>query len=148
MHSIPAVALDPVGNVTLSLQVAILFLLILGLPFVRAQRSRRNLMWHGYLTVVALGLHTILILLVMTPSFTGAVSELSGLTLLGSVTVWSHAVLGTIAEVLAIVLVAAWLRAGPSKMACAHWKRWMMPTFIIWTISLVNGTLVHIFGSV
>lgn len=141
-----AVALDPVGNVSLSLQVAILFLLILGLPFVRSQSSRKNLTWHGYSTVAALVLHTILILLVMVPSFTKGVSEFGELSIFNSITVWSHAVLGTTAEVLGIVLVVAWLRRGPSKMACALWKKWMMPTFIIWTVSIVNGALVHILG--
>ncbi len=141
-----AVALDPVGNVSLSLQVAVLFLLILGLPFIRGQNGRKTFLWHGYSTVAALVLHTILILIVMIPSFTRGFSEFGGLTLFNSIIVWSHAVLGTTAEVLAIVLVVVWLRRGPSKMACTLWKKWMMPTFIIWTVSIVNGALLHILG--
>ena len=141
-----AVALDPVGNVSLSLQVAILFLLILGLPIFRGKNSQKNFTWHGYSTVAALVLHTILILIVMIPSFAEGFSEFGELTLFNSITVWSHAVLGTTAEVLGIILVVAWLRRGPSKMACALWKKWMMPTFIIWTVSIVNGALVHILG--
>jgi hypothetical protein len=140
------VALDPVGNVSLSLQIAILFLLILGLPFVRGQSSKKNFTWHGYSTIVALVLHTILILIVMLPSFSKGFSEFGELTLFNSITVWSHAVLGTAAEVLGIVLVVVWLRRGPSKMACVLWKKWMMPTFIIWIVSIVNGALVHILG--
>jgi hypothetical protein len=139
-------ALDPIGNVSLSLQIVILFLLILGLPIFRGKNSQKNFTLHGYSTIVALVLHTILILLVMIPSFTEGFSEFGELTLFNSITVWSHAVLGTTAEVLGIVLVIAWLRKGPSKMACAMWKKWMMPTFIIWTVSIVNGALVHILG--
>lgn len=138
--------LDPVGNVSLSLQIVILFLLVLGLPFVRGQNSRKNLMLHGYSTVLALVLHTILILIVMIPTLIGGFNEFAGLSLFYSVTVWSHAVLGTTAEILAIILVASWLREGPSKMMCATWKKWMMPTFIIWTIAIINGALVHILG--
>jgi hypothetical protein len=141
-----AVALDPVGNVSLALQVAILFLLVLGLPFIRGQNGKKNLMWHGYSTVAALVLHTILILIVMIPSFTTGFSEFGELTLFNSITVWSHAVLGTTAEILGIVLVVAWLCMGPTKMACVLWKKWMMPTFIIWTVSIVNGALLHILG--
>jgi hypothetical protein len=146
MEVCSTVALDPVGNVSLILQVVILFLLILGLPLVRGANTKKNLMWHGYLTVVALLLHTILIFLVMVPSFSNGFGELGGLSVLDFFTVWSHAVLGTVAEVLAIILIVPWLYKRPSKMVCARMKKWMMPTFIIWVITIVNGTLIHILG--
>jgi hypothetical protein len=140
------VALDPVGNVSLVLQVVILFLLILGLPLVRGATTKKNLMLHGYLTVVALGLHTVLIFVVMIPSFSNGFEELGGLSVVNSFTVWSHAVLGTAAEVIAIALIVPWLYRHPSRMACARMKKWMMPTFIIWVIAIVNGALIHILG--
>jgi hypothetical protein len=140
------VALDPVGNVSLILQVIILFLLILGLPLVRGANSKKNLMRHGYLTVVALALHTILIFVVMIPSFLAGFGELGEISVLDSFNVWSHAVLGTTAEALAIIMISIWLYNRPSMMACAKLKKWMLPTFIIWTISLINGTLIHILG--
>ena len=139
-------ALDPVGNVSLSLQVVILFLLILGLPLARGPSGQKNFMRHGYSTLAALVLHTILILIVMIPTLVGGANEFVALTILSSITVWSHVVLGTAAEILGVLLVAAWLLKGPSKMTCALWKKWMMPTFIIWVVSIVNGALVHIFG--
>jgi hypothetical protein len=140
------VALDPVGNVSLVLQVVILFLLVLGLPFFRGQINKKNFMFHGYSTVAAIVLHTALIFVVMVPSFTGGLSELSGLSLFDSVTVWSHVVLGTAAEVLGVILVAAWLIQGPARLACGRWKKWMMPIFVVWVISIVNGALVHVLG--
>ena len=139
-------ALDPVGNISLSIQVAILFLLILGLPFFRGTSNRKNLMWHGYSTILALLLHTFLIFLVMIPVFTGGFGEFGGLSLFYSVTVWSHVVLGTTAEVLGIIVVASWLLGGPSRMTCGRWKKWMTPIFIIWVISIVNGAFIHILG--
>lgn len=139
-------ALDPVGNVSLSLQIVILFLLILGLPFVRRPSEKKNLVLHGYLTVLALALHTILIFLVMVPSFANGFIELGELSLFGSVTVWSHGILGTVAEVLGILLITSWLVRGPSRMTCGRWKKWMMPIFIIWVLSIINGALVHILG--
>ena len=141
-----AVALDPVGNVSLVLQISILFLLILGLPFVKSAGSKKNFERHGYLTALALGLHTVLIFVVMVPTFTGGLGELSGLSLLDSFNVISHVVLGVTAEVLGIFLVAAWLRRGPSKMACVRWRKWMVPTFVIWVVSIVGGTLIHVIG--
>lgn len=139
-------ALDLAGNISLSLQIAILFLLILGLPLARGPSGEKNFIRHGYSTVAALILHTLLILLVMIPTFTGGFNELNSLTLITSITVWSHVVLGTAAEVLGIVIVAAWALKGISKMACVSWRKWMMPTFIIWVVAVVNGALVHIFG--
>jgi hypothetical protein len=138
--------LDPIGNISLTLQIVILFLLIVGLPFFRGQKEQKNITVHGYFTVVALVLHTILIFLVMIPSFSDGLSELGELSLLNSFTVWSHAVLGTTAEVLGIMIIAFWLSKGPKKRACWKLKKWMIPTFAIWVISIVNGALIHILG--
>ena len=146
MFTISAMALDPVGNVSLVLQVAILFLLILGLPIARGSGTKKNFMRHGYSTTAALILHTILIFVVMVPTLIDGTSEFATLTFFVSLTVWSHVVLGTAAWIMGIVLVGSWFRKGHSKMTCALWKKWMMPTFIIWTISIVNGALIHIFG--
>jgi hypothetical protein len=138
--------LDPVGNISLALQIVILFLLVVGLPFFRGSANKKHWMLHGYSTFAALILHTVLIFLVMIPSFTLGFDELSGLSLFDSVTVWSHALLGTVAEVFGIILVALWVSKGPSKMACFRYKKWMTPIFIIWVISIVNGALIHILG--
>ncbi len=143
---IALMALDPVGNVSLSIQIAILFLLVLGIPLARGPTSRKNLIRHGYSTIVAVALHTVLIFAVMIPVLVSGSSEFGSLSLLSSITVWSHAVFGTTAEVSGIVLVVAWVRRGTSKMTCASWKKWMMPTLIIWVLAVVNGALVHILG--
>jgi hypothetical protein len=105
-----------------------------------------KILFHGYSTLLALVLHTILIFLVMVPTFTGGMGELGGLSLFDSFTVWSHIVLGTAAEVLGIILVASWLRVSTSKMGCAKWKKWMTPIFAVWVISILNGALIHILG--
>lgn len=141
------VALDPVGNVSLIFQIVTMFLLVLGLPFFRsATKNKKNLLAHGYSTVAALILNSILIFVVMIPSFTGGLSEIGDLSLFASVTVLSHALLGTLAVISAIIMIASWLWKGPTKLTCATWKKWMLPTFIIWAIAIVNGTLVHILG--
>ena len=134
MLNIAYVAFDPVGNVSLVLQIVILFLLVLGLPFFRGQTNIKNFTLHGYSTVAALVLHTALIFVVMIPTFTGGLGELGGLSLFDSVTVWSHIVLGTAAEILGVILVVFWLGKGPSKLSCGRWKKWMMPIFFVWAI--------------
>jgi hypothetical protein len=138
--------LDPVGNVSLILQVVILFLLILGLPFVKGIGAKKNLMLHGFLTALALVLHTFLIFIVMIPTFNNGLGELSGLSFLYALTVWSHVILGTAAEILGIIVVGFWVSKPLSNMACARTKKIMLPLFIIWTVAIINGALVHIFG--
>ncbi len=143
-----SIPLDPVGNVSLILQVAILFLLILGLPFTRGLSNKKNLMRHGYFTALAVGLHTVLIFVVMVPTFVTGLASFETEGLLDMLNVWLHVVLGTVAEVLGVAIVVMWLGYGPSNMACARLKKWMMPTFVIWLISIIGGAIVHIFGMI
>jgi len=137
--------LDPVGNTVLSFQIVSLFLLILGLPFDKGKGNKRSIARHGYLALLAVVLHTVLIFIVMIPSLDANFGVISNLSILESIDVWSHAVLGTIAEVLSVILIGFWLKS-PSKMACGKRRKWMMPVFVIWTISLVNGAVIHILG--
>ncbi len=138
--------LDVVGDVSLVLQIVILFLLIIGLHFFRGSITKKNWMWHGYSTIAALVLHTVLIFAVMVPTLASGIDETASLNFVSSFTVWSHAVLGTAAEVAGALLVAAWIISGPSKLKCYRWRKWMLPTFIIWVIAIVNGAFVHIYG--
>ena len=140
-------ALDPVGNVSLSIQIVILFLLILGLPLVRrGENAKENIIVHGYLTLAAVLLNTVLIFIVMLPSFSIGLGELGSLSFLASLTLWSHVLLGVVAEVLGIILVAQWLSKPPSRMSCSKTKAWMWPTFVIWAVAVVTGALIHILG--
>jgi len=141
-----AAPLDPVGSTVLSLQIVILFLLILGLPFVKSKNEKKNIAKHGYLTVLALVLHTITVLIVMVPSFSTNFDSVGELSILQSTTVWLHAVTGIAAEILGIVLVASWAFKPLQQMTCAKRKWLMAPTFIIWTTSLITGAVIHVAG--
>jgi hypothetical protein len=139
------VALD-LGYVSLGLQVLIFFLLILGLPLVRGAGNKKNLMRHGYLTVLALILHVSLTIILMIPTIDSGFGALNGLSFLDSLTVWSHVILGTAAIILGFIIVGFWLSKPLSNMACLRAKKIMLPLLIIWTISLINGAIIHIFG--
>lgn len=141
MSMIPS---DPIGDISLILQVVILFLLILGLPFIKGVGVKRSYKTHGYLTILALILHSIIIFTVMVPAFGGGIGELGELSTVASVTVWSHVFLGTAAEILGIMVVGLWLSKPLSNMACLKMKKTMLPLFIIWTISIINGALIHL----
>ena len=133
---------DP-GDASLVLQVAVFFLLILGLPFVKGIGTKKNFIIHGYLTVFALILHIIGTLIVMIPSFGSGFAELSELSVLSSFIFWSHVILGTVAPILGFIVVGFWVSKPLSNMACLKMKKVMMPLLIIWAISLVFGALVH-----
>ena len=141
-----AAPLGPVGNTVLSLQIVILFLLILGLPFVKRRNEKKNLTRHGYLTASALVLHTATILIVMIPSLYTNLGSVGELSIVQSVVVWLHAATGIAAEILGIVLVASWAFKPLQQMTCAKRKWLMMPTFIIWTVSLITGAVTHVAG--
>jgi hypothetical protein len=59
--------------------------------------------------------------------------------------VLSHAILGSVAEVLGFVVVGLWVSKPLKNMACLKARKIMLPLFIIWTISLINGAIIHIF---
>ena len=140
------VPFDLVGNVSLILQVAIIFLLIIGLPNFKGRDNNRNSSRHGYLTVLALILHTILIIIIMVPTFSNGISELGSLPPIYRFNVISHAILGTIAEVIGLIIISYWILKSPKKMQCGKMRRYMMPLFVIWLISLINGAIIHIVG--
>jgi hypothetical protein len=140
------VSSDPVGDISLVLQVVILFVLILGLPFVKGLGVKKSFFMHGYLTIFALILHSVLIFIVMIPVFNNGIGELGGLSFLAALTVWSHVILGTAAEILGIIVIGFWVSKPLSNMACLRMKNVMLPLFIMWTLSIINGAIIHILG--
>jgi hypothetical protein len=140
------VSSDPVGDISLVLQIVILFLLILGLPFVKGLGIKKNFLMHGYLTILALLTHSVLIFVVMIPVFNNGIGDLGGLSFLSALTVWSHVILGTVAEISGLLVIGFWISKPLSNMNCLRMKKVMLPLFIIWTISIVNGAIIHILG--
>ena len=136
--------LDLIGNISLVIQIVILFLLVLGVPIFKGYGVAKNLRLHGYITVVALILHTILIFAVMVPSFLAGLTDIGSLPLLSVINVWLHAILGTFAEVLGFVIVGYWVSKPLSKMGCMKAQKLMMPLFLIWVISVIGGTIIHL----
>ena len=97
----------------LVLNVVILFLFLMRLPLLRSVNrgvnAKRNFIRHGYLTLVALVLETSLVFVVMIPSFLKGVSEFSRLSILDSANVWSHVILGIIADLIGFIIIVPWL---------------------------------------
>jgi uncharacterized membrane protein YozB (DUF420 family) len=134
---------DP-GDASLAFQVVVFFLLVLGLPFVKGIGTKKNFMIHGRLTFLALMLHAILIFIAMVPSLGGGSGGVTGLSFLYASIFWSHVILGTAALILGFTIIGFWVYKPLSNMECMRVKKVMAPLLIIWAISLINGSLVHI----
>jgi hypothetical protein len=80
----------------------------------------------------------------MIPSFTNNFDVVLSLSPLSALNTWLHVGLGVVAEVAGFVYVVMWLAFSPSTMQCIRFRRYMMPTFIIWIIAVISGTLIHL----
>ncbi len=136
--------LDLNGNITLSLSIIILFMLVLGLPLVRGINNKRNLMKHGYLTTVAMLLETILVFVVMVPSALSSSSAILSLSPAYAINTWLHFGLGIVAEVSGFWFIGLWVVFSRSNMRCVTARKYMMPALIIWIIAIITGALIHL----
>ena len=136
--------LDLTGNVTLTLSVTSLFLLILGLPLVAGVSNKKNLTRHGYLTIIALALQIILVFAIMVPSLIVNMNSILDLSILSALNTWIHMGVGVLALGSGFAYVILWLWFSRSKMRCFTAKKYMLPTFIIWIVAIVTGALIHI----
>ena len=136
-------ALDTIGNLTLILSIISLLLLIVATPKV-SSKNIKNLMIHGYLTIVALVLETGLTFVVMVPSFLENIDSILSLSLAYSLDTWLHVSLGIFGLAAGFAYVTLWLVYSRSKMRCYKAKKWMMPTFLIWILIDISGALIHL----
>jgi len=138
---------DVWGNVIVFFQVAIIFLLLLGLPIEKGVAAKmRNLKIHGYCTVMAVVLHTPLTFLVMVPAYYSELANMSSTSLFAASLVWCYVLVGFAVEVLSFWVVWVWLSRPLSDMACRRMKKVMLPLFIVWEISAFIGVLIQIRG--
>jgi hypothetical protein len=127
----------------LILQAVFLFMLVLGLPLSKDAGSKKTFTRHGYLTIAALVLHTISVIIIMVYLAINGLLTLKDKPILNSMTVISHSILGTAAMVLGFIVVGFWVSKPLGTMNCYRAKRLMLPTLIIWTISLILGYIIY-----
>jgi hypothetical protein len=133
-----------IASINLGVQIVVLVLLLGGYWLKRMKKFRQ----HGIAMLIAVILHTITVLAVMLPSFVSAVIPLILANTSAVVTVVAplHGVMGIIAAVLGVWIVASWrLRAslqycglGKSK------KKLMLFTLILWLIALFLGIILYL----
>ena len=136
---------DLIGDISLILQIIIVFLLILGVPLVKGElKNTKNFLRHGYLTAFALGLHTVLVVVIMIFLALDGFADLPTLPVLNIVLMVTHIILGFAALVLGFVVVGVWLTKPLKNLACYKVRKIMLPLIIIWAASLVIGAIIHL----
>lgn len=128
------------SDVNLLFQLAILFVLVLGFSFKR----RRIYAKHGATMGIAVALHTVAIFAIMVPSLSALIGSFENLLALPELVILSHAVLGSLVELLGLYLVVAWVSHHREVKICFENKKFMKPTIILWLIELALGIFVYI----
>lgn len=139
-------ALDFQGNIVSVIQVIALILLVIGVYPYKIRTKNRNLIIHGFLSIVAIGLNLSTVLSIMVPIFSSNLVIISNLTLVQSAVVWLHVVLGIVAITLGLIMIFSWITHPLGELGCSKTWRLMIPTFVIWTLTLVFGLAIHIFN--
>lgn len=125
-----------IANINLALQIVILAILSIGMGYKRKGRFAS----HGSAMLIAVVLNAVSFFLVMWPSFvTFDFSTLDSPIKIASLT---HGILGGIAEILGVFLVAAW---GLQKtvQSCVRRRMIMRITIALWVVALALGILLY-----
>lgn len=141
-------ALDFQGNVVSVIQIIALILLTIGVYPYRIRTKNRNLIMHGFLSIIALALNLATTISVMIPTFSTSFTFISELPLLQATIIWVHAASGAAAIILGVVIIVSWVTHPLGELGCAKNWRLMIPTFLIWALALVLGLIIHIYGIV
>ena len=141
-------ALDFQGNIVSVIQIIALLLLIIGVYPYRIRTKNRNLILHGFLSILSLGLNLGTVIFVMIPTFDTSIGLVVGLSILPSIVVWLHVASGIAAILLGFVIITSWVTHPLGELGCSKTWKLMIPTFVIWTLSLVLGLVIHIYNIV
>ncbi len=141
-------AFDFQGDIVSVIQVIALILLIIGVYPNRIRTKNRNLIMHGFLSIIALALNLGTVISVMIPVFSSTLIPNSGLSILQSTIIWLHVASGIAAIVLGFVIIVSWILHPLGELGCTKVWRLMIPTFLIWALALILGLTIHIYSIV
>jgi uncharacterized membrane protein YozB (DUF420 family) len=126
----------------INLVFQIVILAIISMSF--ALKRMHKYFLHGITMLIGVVFNTFSFLLVMGPSLLNFREFILANTLNRiSLVTLAHSVLGGVAEILAVVLVASWHLQSSTK-GCMGKKKVMRITFILWVIALALGILLYV----
>lgn len=133
------------GNIISVIQVIALILLVIGVYPYRIRTKNRNLIMHGFLSILALVLNLATVFTVMLPILSNHLALVSRMSIVQSAVVWLHVALGITAITLGFVIIISWVTHPLGELGCSKTWRLMIPTFLIWAIALIIGLAIQIF---
>jgi hypothetical protein len=124
------------------LQIIAIVLPTLGVYPYRIRTKNRNLIMHGFLGILAIVLNVFTIFWFMLPAFSATISNFGQIALLTAATIMLHAVLGSTAIVLGVIIIASWVTHPLSELSCSKTWRLMIPIYIILVLTLILGIAI------
>ena len=141
-------AFDFQGNIVSVVQIIALILLVIGVYPYRIRTKNRNLIMHGFLSILALSINLATIVTVMIPVFITDMTLIRSLSIFQLTVVWLHVASGIAAVILGFVIIVSWVTHPLGELGCSKTWKLMIPTFLIWALALVLGLAIHIFNIV
>jgi len=132
------------GDISLGLNVIALIFVTVGI--VRRKGSKKVMIRHGFLSLLGFAIKLATVFVVMIPALLVASSDLAELSALPLGLVVVKVVLGIAGDAMGFVCIVPWLLKPVEQMGCYRVKKWMLPTFIIWSISIILGAIIHLGG--
>jgi len=130
------------AQINLVFQIVILAVLFASMG---ALKKKRDYSLHGSAMMIAAMLNAFSFIWVMGPSLLNLEQLVVDKPLnIISVATMAHAILGAIAEILAIWIVVSW-RLRSSTKYCVRKRRIMRVTMVLWLIALFSGILLYAF---
>lgn len=126
-------------DLNLLIQIIIFAVLVTSLIF----KFKKNYMKHGATMGIAIALNTVSVLLVMVPSLLSQQGLFENLTTSFALATISHAILGSLAEILGIYLLATWIFHRHDVKTCFKNKRIMRATTFLWLVELIVGVYIY-----
>lgn len=133
-----------IGNVSLVLNIVALGLVTVGV-FGRSA-SGKALLRHGYLSILGFALKLATVFAVMIPVIIIEAPEILEFSALPLGLVILKVALGIAGDVMGFVCIVPWFFKPMKQMNCNRVKRWMLPTFIVWIVSIILGIIIHLGG--
>jgi len=128
------------ADLNLLFQILILVFLVVGASLAK---FRRRFMKHGAIMVVAMAMNTISIAIVMMPSLLSSRGLFSMPFTHPALVVFSHAIMGSLVEILGIWLITKWMFRNYGIKSCAQNRNIMRATIFLWFVELLLGIYVY-----
>jgi uncharacterized membrane protein YozB (DUF420 family) len=127
------------ADLNLLLQAVIFVLLIVSLVL----KLKHNYMKHGTTMGIAVALNTVSVLVVMVPSLLSKKGIFENLSTRFALMTVSHAILGSLVEILGIFLLIAWIFNRHDMKFCFKNKRIMRAAIFFWLVELILGVYIY-----